>query len=189
MNPDIILTSHERAARILASTTKGAGIEGIVSIGDVNSKAPFGFSKHPATHKLRLVFDDVDQERLPAGYVGCTEEDIQRLIGFATRVEGLALVHCAAGISRSSAASCIIYATRTDPGREEEAVEALRETVRYTYGRGFRGNDPISPNRRMIDIADHLLGREGRLLDAVLREFRDTFRSPYQSSFVRGTHE
>lgn len=64
------------------------------------------------------------------------------------------LVHCHAGVSRSTAAAAILLA-QPHPGREREAmhmVAALRPVAR--------------PNRRMLTLADDLLGRRGALVRA-----------------------
>ena len=61
------------------------------------------------------------------------------------------LVHCYAGVSRSTAAALIALAIRA-PRREEEAVRALSDAAPHAY-----------PNRRIIALADGLLGLDGRL--------------------------
>ncbi len=54
---------------------------------------------------------------------------------------------------RSSAAALIMYACWLGPGREHEAMMRVLQQL------------PIAvPNRRMAEIADRLLAREGRLL-------------------------
>jgi predicted protein tyrosine phosphatase len=63
------------------------------------------------------------------------------------------LVHCEAGVSRSSAAALIMYACWLGPGREREAMDRVLS------------QRPVAvPNRRMVEIADRLLDRGGRLL-------------------------
>ena len=64
------------------------------------------------------------------------------------------LIHCVAGISRSMAAALITLALKA-PGREVEAARHVRQAARHAY-----------PNRRMIAVADELLGCEGRLIEA-----------------------
>lgn len=67
------------------------------------------------------------------------------------------LVHCHAGVSRSTAAAAILLA-QPNPGREREAIDmvtSLRPMAR--------------PNRRMLSIADDLLGRRGALVSAADR--------------------
>jgi predicted protein tyrosine phosphatase len=65
---------------------------------------------------------------------------------------GLVLIHCEAGVSRSTAAALIMYACWLGPGYEREAMERVLSLR------------PIAiPNRRMVALADKLLNREGRL--------------------------
>jgi predicted protein tyrosine phosphatase len=64
------------------------------------------------------------------------------------------LIHCVAGISRSMAAALITLVVKA-PGRELEAARQVRSAAPHAY-----------PNRRMIELADELLGCEGRLVAA-----------------------
>jgi predicted protein tyrosine phosphatase len=69
------------------------------------------------------------------------------------------LVHCEAGISRSTAAVVILAATLLGPGQEPEAVKIARRAV-----------PEARPNRLMVRLADEELARNGaleRALDAV----------------------
>jgi predicted protein tyrosine phosphatase len=98
---------------------------------------------------VRLLVADVVTE------FGATEQDIQQIIILAQELRstiGRVLIHCEAGVSRSSAAALIMYACWLGPGREHEAMR------RVLHQR------PIAvPNPRMVEIADRLLAREGRL--------------------------
>jgi predicted protein tyrosine phosphatase len=87
------------------------------------------------------------------------------------------IVHCGAGISRSSAAAVVMLAALGKPGAEAEAVEIVAESVRQACERGFRGDDFILPNRRLVDLGDHVLGRGGRLLQATEAYFAPRYSS------------
>ena len=66
------------------------------------------------------------------------------------------LVHCWAGISRSTATAFIIACER-NPGADELAIAmAMRRASVHAF-----------PNRRIVALADDILDRRGRLLDAV----------------------
>lgn len=66
------------------------------------------------------------------------------------------LIHCYAGISRSTA-TAFITACAQNPGADEEAIAlALREA-----------SPSASPNRRFIAMADAELGRNGRMSRAI----------------------
>jgi predicted protein tyrosine phosphatase len=66
------------------------------------------------------------------------------------------VIHCYAGISRSTA-SAYIVATALSPGRDEfELAGTLR-----------RLSPTATPNPRLIELADALLERQGRMIEAV----------------------
>ena len=64
--------------------------------------------------------------------------------------------HCFAGISRSTAAAYIAACVLAPERSEDEIAWALREA-----------SPTATPNARMIAVADELLGRRGRMVDAV----------------------
>jgi predicted protein tyrosine phosphatase len=66
------------------------------------------------------------------------------------------LVHCRAGISRSTAAAYILACDRAGPGAEAALANILRERAAHA-----------DPNRLMVRIGDDLLGRRGRMVDAI----------------------
>ncbi len=92
------------------------------------------------------------------GHVLAGEEHIAPLIAFSRawpREKPMA-IHCWAGISRSTAAAFII-ACALAPQREEGAI-----------ARALRAASPMAtPNRRFVEIADRLLTRDGRMVEAV----------------------
>jgi len=151
--PTIEVASRYEAGDILCSPQLCADVTYLLSIGDVQDELPVGFEN--VDKKLRLLVADVVTE------FGATEQDIWQIISLARElrsVSGRILIHCEAGISRSSAAALIMYACWLGPGREWEAMTRVL------------AQRPIAiPNRRMVDIADRLLNREGRLV-AVLYE-------------------
>jgi predicted protein tyrosine phosphatase len=92
------------------------------------------------------------------GYVAPCEEHVSKLIAFARGWDRAAplVVHCYAGISRSTAGA-FVAACALSPGRAELRIaQALRQR-----------SDTASPNRRIVSIADDLLGRGGRMVDAI----------------------
>jgi predicted protein tyrosine phosphatase len=105
---------------------------------------------------LLLGMDDIPE---PAdGLVAPCEDHVQRLIAFARgwdRATPL-VVHCYAGISRSTAGA-FVTACALNPGRAElQIANELR-----------RCSNTASPNRRIVSIADQLLGRNGRMIGAI----------------------
>lgn len=149
----IEVASRYEAGDILSSPERCAEVMCLLSIGDVQDALPLGYDN--VNRKSRLLFADVITE------LGATEQDIQHIITLAEELRattGRVLIHCEAGISRSSAAALIMYACWLGPGREREAM------MRVLAQR------PMAiPNRRMVEMADRLLDRQGRLVE-VLRE-------------------
>jgi len=146
--PTIEVASRYEAGDILSSPRRCAEVMYLLSIGDVQDELPFGYDN--VNRKLRLLVADVVTE------FGATEQDIQQIIALANElraVTGRVLIHCEAGVSRSTAAALIMYAYWLGPGREHEAMARVL------------AQRPIAiPNRRMVELADRLLDREGRLL-------------------------
>jgi len=147
----IEVASRTEASNILNSPQRCAEINYLVSIGDPHDELPAGYDNVP--HKLRLLVADVVTE------LGATEEDVLRIIQLAEGLRcgtGRILIHCEAGVSRSSAAALIMYACWLGPGRERDAMERVL------------AQRPIAvPNRRMVEFADRLLDRGGRLVSVL----------------------
>lgn len=109
-----------------------------------------------AGHHLRLPFHDISEPR--EGYVMPGLEHVERLLAFAREWdrEKPMLLHCFAGISRSTAAAFVV-ACALQPGRDEaEIAAALRQA-----------SPTATPNPRLVALADHALGREGRMMTAL----------------------
>lgn len=113
---------------------------------------PDGFA---AERHHRVEVNDISVPML--GYVLPRDDHIAGLIGFLEGWDASAplLVHCFAGVSRSTAAALIALTFRQD-GREDEAAHRLREAAPHAQ-----------PNRRIIELADARLGRGGRLIAAL----------------------
>jgi predicted protein tyrosine phosphatase len=91
------------------------------------------------------------------GHVMPGESHVQQVIDFAkgwTREKPL-IVHCFAGVSRSTAAA-IIATLVVDP--ERDPYELLRHVRRRS--------PTATPNAEIIRIADRMLGQGGRLIEA-----------------------
>lgn len=92
---------------------------------------------------------------------GCTvpaEDHVVRLVDFAQRWDRAApmVVHCFAGISRSTAAA-FTAACALNPRRDEAEI-----------ARAIRAASPTAmPNKRIVAIADEILRRGGRMVRAV----------------------
>ena len=107
--------------------------------------------------RLHLVFHDIVEAR--DGLIMPDAALIDSVLDFgrARADEAPLLIHCWAGISRSSAAAYILACDR-HPGRESEIAEALRARAPFA-----------TPNRLMVALADDLLGCNGAMVDAIAR--------------------
>ena len=109
-----------------------------------------------AKNHLILSMDDVTVEM--DGYTPPNEEHVKRLVGFATNWDRNTplVMHCLAGISRSTAGAFVV-ACALNPQRSEESIaKAMREA------------SPIAmPNAMLVKIADGVLKRNGCMIAAI----------------------
>lgn len=125
-----------------------------------------------------LQFDDVCRDL--HGYSAPKREQIEHLLTWwsANRPEdGDVIVHCAAGISRSSACALALLASRIGPWSADDCfarpsaarllVLDLLAAVHDSHQQGFREDTSIRPNPRIVWLADQILGWDGHLLAAV----------------------
>ena len=92
------------------------------------------------------------------GYVIPCDEHVTRLIEFVRgwdRAKPM-VVHCYAGISRSTAGA-YVAACALNPRRDEMAI--ARELR--------RASPTATPNARIVSLADRVLGRDGRMVAAI----------------------
>jgi len=109
----------------------------------------------PENH-LVLAIDDITAPL--EGYTAPGEEHVQRLIHFVGKWDRAApmVVHCYAGISRSTAGA-YVAACALNPGRDElEIAWEIR-----------RASPTAQPNSAIVSIADRLLRRDGRMVKAI----------------------
>ena len=101
----------------------------------------------------------IDDIMMPIdGYIHPAEEHVHELIEFVQRWDRRApvVMHCYAGISRSTAGA-FISACALNPGRDEVAI-----------ARAIRGSSKTAaPNIMLVGHADRILGRKGRMIAAV----------------------
>ncbi len=109
----------------------------------------------PQNH-LVLSVDDINEPI--EGYTIPGKEHVERLIGFVGQWDRAApmVVHCYAGISRSTAGA-FVAACLLNPKRDElEIAWEIR-----------RASRTAQPNLAIVSIADGLLNRQGRMLRAI----------------------
>jgi len=109
-----------------------------------------------AANHLILGMDDITMPM--DGYVIPANEHVTRLIEFVRgwdRAKPM-VVHCYAGISRSTAGA-YVAACALNPRRDEMAL--ARELRRLSA--------TATPNIRIVSLADRVLGRGGRMVEAI----------------------
>ena len=129
--------------------------DGVITIEDTTIEEPFRV-EDDGPQQLVLRFDDIS---VPMdGYVEPDESHIHAALAFAYKIAkdtgGSILIHCHAGISRSSAIALAIISQRLGRGKEEEAVHQL-EMI----------NPNCRPNKSLVWMTDKILKRDRKLYD------------------------
>ena len=149
---------------------QNAAVTHVLSILDPGHPEPEDFAAYGPHKRLTLRFDDIIS---PApGMMLPERHHIEALLEFG---KGLAaatddplnhlLVHCHAGISRSTASMTILLAEARPDADEDSLFAHIREIRSQAW-----------PNSRMIGLADDLLGRGGRLVAALSRHYSAQMR-------------
>lgn len=120
---------------------------------DTPHDAPRGIATE---RHLRLYFHDIVQHM--DGHVPPRAADAERLIAFLKGWdrEKPMLIHCWAGISRSTAAAYTALCLFRPQADEEELAWELRDA-----------SPSATPNRLIVSFTDHILGRDGRMVKAI----------------------
>lgn len=105
---------------------------------------------------LRVQVDDITESM--DGFVAPNENHVLQVMNFARSWDRTSpmVIHCYAGISRSTA-SAFTAACMLNPDRDEQEIAQRIRTA-----------SPIaSPNRLIVSLADKALGRNGRMIRAL----------------------
>jgi len=158
--PDIDILSRDVAQGLLCAGS--STIKHIISISDENTEPPRGYKQHPA-RKIALQFYDIT----PVDYEGKDAPQlhhVEQILEFAKDIGPgeYTLIHCNAGISRSSASALAVIASKLEPTSLNafRAVETLKGIKQI-----------IHPSHRMVRYADQILGYKGALEDAYKTAF------------------
>ena len=164
-------TLHLSSLSKLHDTVATVGATHVVTLINANTavERPPGIS--PERHLFLGISDIVapmDGHIIPA------EAHVARFLDFVTDWgrSGPLVIHCWAGISRSTAGA-FIAACALGPQREEEAIAQALRTA----------SPSATPNARLVELADAMLGRQGRMSAAIARIGRgaDAFEgAPFQ---------
>jgi predicted protein tyrosine phosphatase len=138
----------------------------VLSILDPNWPEPEAFWTYDPHHRIEMHFNDAIEPgpgiELPQA------RHVEEILAFgntfqrdlAARREAHLLIHCHAGISRSTAAMTALL-MQADPEETEERIFERLVAIR----------PKAWPNSLMIGFADNLLGRGGRLTAALRRHY------------------
>jgi predicted protein tyrosine phosphatase len=139
--------AHEQVAR--------TGTQNVISILSPETEFP-NFESVQGDRHLRLSFNDV--AFATAGLAAPENHDMQKLLSFIRNWDQLKplLIHCWAGVSRSTAAAYIATCMLQPKRDEAELALALREA-----------SPSATPNPLLIALADQALGRDGRMRRAI----------------------
>lgn len=128
------------ARRVLSLLSDGARVE-----------RPAGVA--PEDHRV-LRFHDIAEPR--DGYVAPNAAMVAQALAFAAADDRALVIHCFAGVSRSTAVAYAAACAR-EPGRDEgEIADELR-----------RLSPTATPNPLIVALADADLGRDGRMAAAI----------------------
>jgi predicted protein tyrosine phosphatase len=127
----------------------------VVSLLDPLSRFPtiegYGDDRH-----LCVEVHDINHEE--EGLDACCDKRMARILDFVGAWDHGApiLIHCYAGISRSTATAFITACAHNPNVDEFEIARALRKASPSAF-----------PNRRFVALADTALGRQGRMSEAI----------------------
>jgi predicted protein tyrosine phosphatase len=154
----------------------------VLSILDPNWPEPEAFWTYDPHHRIEMHFNDAIEPgpgiELPQA------RHVEEILAFgntfqrdlAARREAHLLIHCHAGISRSTAAMTALL-MQADPEETEERIFERLVAIR----------PKAWPNSLMIGFADDLLGRGGRLTAALRRHYgRRLTRRPELADVMAG---
>jgi predicted protein tyrosine phosphatase len=139
----------------LHATVKRTGAQHVVTLLGVNDviERP---ANVPARNHLFLRMHDISEPL--DGHVAPDADHVADLIGFVRGWDQSAplVVHCWAGISRSTAAAFVSVCALKPLRDEREIAWAIR-----------RASPTATPNIRIVAFADAMLGRKGRMVAAI----------------------
>jgi predicted protein tyrosine phosphatase len=109
-----------------------------------------------ADRHLKLAVNDIAEPT--EGLIPPDESVVTRLLAFGSTWDEThpMLIHCWAGISRSTASAFVLACERSPNAPERQIALAMRRAAPHA-----------SPNRRIVALADDMLRRRGRMVDAV----------------------
>ncbi len=163
----------------IPATVRASGARSLVTL--INDGTPVTRPREidESRHLFVAMSDIVLAEE---GHVLPAEAHVRQLLEFVARWDRSEpiVIHCYAGVSRSTAAA-FITACALNPDRNELAIA---QDVRARSA-------TATPNRLMVEIADRLLAREGRMVEAIAAIGRgeECFEGvPFALDLISGPH-
>jgi predicted protein tyrosine phosphatase len=156
-----------------------ARVSHVLSIMDPDWPVPEVFGTYGEHEKLELRFHDIIEDQ--PGMTPPLASHVDELLAFGRGLDreagGHLLVHCHAGISRSSASMALLVA---------QALPAADPAV--IFAELLRIRPKIWPNLRIIEMGDAALGRGGAMVAAVPRIYRHQIDlRPYLADLFRAS--
>lgn len=110
----------------------------------------------PSQTRLHIAYFHDSSSEEP-GRRAPVEDDLRRILAFAKDLqpEGSVLIHCWAGISRSTAVAYAILCQSAGPGRETDCIESVLAIRPQAF-----------PNALIVELADRILERQGAMKQA-----------------------
>jgi predicted protein tyrosine phosphatase len=146
---------HVCSLAALPETVRATGASHVLTVMANVEQVQRPMSVLPANH-LKVSMDDITEQM--DGFTAPCEAHVEKVLAFVSGWDRAApmVVHCYAGISRSTA-SAFAAACLLNPQKDEVAI-----------ARQIRAASAIAqPNRLIVSLADKLLGRDGRMLRAL----------------------
>jgi predicted protein tyrosine phosphatase len=149
-------TLHVTPLSKLQATVANSGASHLVTLMNVGAvERPPSIA---AGNHLVIGLSDISQPL--DGHVLAAEEHVARLVAFLRAWDRRAplVIHCWAGISRSTAGAYVAACALAPKRDEQQIADALRAAA-----------PSATPNARLVALADAMLGREGRMIRAIAR--------------------
>jgi predicted protein tyrosine phosphatase len=146
---------HVCPLALIGETVAKTGARSLVTLLSPGTEVERPIQIRPERH-LYLAMSDI-VEPMP-GQVLPDPAHLEGLLGFVLAWDGAEpmVIHCFAGVSRSTAAAYIAACALKPVGDEFEIAWALRAA-----------SPTATPNSRLVALADDALGRRGRMKDAI----------------------
>ena len=130
--------------------------DGVITIENSFEDNPFRYGdEYP--EQLILRFDDISV--YADDFIEPQEKHVLQALSFADKIgDGSILIHCHAGISRSSAIALAIIAKKLGRGKEVESINVLEKI-----------NPHARPNKLLVWLTDEILERKKRLYDTAFK--------------------